>query len=97
MSQPCLQHVQQASLCCLYLRKRAKRLLQGYGMWLCPPAHPSAPCGVPGVRAGVQRKAVVQAQGPCDSPGALALVGGAGSLAVLSPGKAVDALGDGDT
>lgn len=49
------------------------------------------------MRAGVQRKAVVQAQGPCDSPGALALAGGAASLAVLSPGEAVDALGDGDT
>lgn len=89
--------VQQASPCCLYLRKWGKRLLQGYGAWLCPPAQPSTPCRVPAVRAGVRRKPVVWAQSPCASPGASALAGGAASLPVLSPGEAVDALGDGDT
>lgn len=59
--------VQQASRCCLYLRKWGKRLLQGSGVWLCPPAQPSAPCGVRGARAGVRSKPLVQAQSCCAS------------------------------
>lgn len=89
--------VQQASLCCFNLKECSKHLLQGCGAWLCSPAQPPARCGGPVVRAELPRKPGVRMHTPCPSPGAAALAGVAASCPVLSPGQAVDALGDGDT
>lgn len=61
------------------------------------PQHNPPCCGGPGVRAEVPRKPGVRVDTLCPSPGTAALAGGAASCPVLSPGQAVDALGDGDT
>lgn len=49
------------------------------------------------MRAEVPRKPGVRVHTLCPSPGTAALAGRAASWPVLSPGQAVDALGDGDT